>query len=110
MIHLIVLAITMFIVDLPWLVWSRPHWMKLAGAGGGQPLAGIPVYLAMAYLFGFAKSVGQAAAIGLAAYAIFDGTNAVLFGKYPIWLAVADTLWGGLLFAIVYLIKEKFKF
>jgi uncharacterized membrane protein len=108
--YLIVIALTMLVVDLPWLMWSKQFWVKLPGvsADGMRPLFGIPVYLAMAYLFTYAKSIGQAALIGLSTYAVFDGTNAVMFEKYPLWLGAADTLWGGFLFTAVYWLKSKF--
>jgi uncharacterized membrane protein len=108
--ELLAIALLMFVIDIPWLMFSKPHWMKLPGAGGGNPWLGIPVYLAMAYLFTYAKNVGQAFLIGLSTYAVFDGTNAVLFGKYNLLLGAADTLWGGLLFSAVYWLKEKFKY
>ncbi len=103
--RLLLIALAMFVVDLPWLMTSRPHWQKfLRGRGGGEmrPLYGVPVYLAMAYLFTLAGSVKEAFFIGLATYLVFDGTNAVLFNDYPIWLGAADSLWGGILFAAVY--------
>ena len=110
--ELLAVALTMFIVDLPWLTYSKQFWVKLPGvsADGMRPLFGVPVYLAMAYLFTYAKSLAQAALIGLSTYAVFDGTNAVMFEKYPIWLGVSDTLWGGFLFAAVYWLKSKVNF
>lgn len=104
---LLAIALAMFVVDLPWLMWSKQFWVKLPGvsADGMRPLFGIPVYLAMAYLFTYAKSIGQAFLIGLSTYAVFDGTNAVMFEKYPLWLGVSDTLWGGFLFTAVYWLK-----
>jgi hypothetical protein len=102
------IALAMFIIDLPWLLWSRPYWMKLPGAGDGKAMFGIPVYLAMAYLFTYAKTLAQAFLIGLSTYAVFDGTNAVLFRKYNLALGAADTLWGGILFAAVFWLKSKF--
>ena len=106
------IAIAMFVVDLPWLMLSRPHWKRFVSGGGHgemRPLFGIPVYFAMAYLFTLAGSVSEAFFIGLASYLIFDGTNAVLFGNYPLLLGAADTLWGGILFAAVYWLMSKAK-
>lgn len=105
--YLIAIALAMFIIDLPWLMYSKQFWVKLPGvsADGMRPLFGVPVYLAMAYLFTYAKSLTQAALIGLSTYAIFDGTNSVIFEKYPLWLGAADTLWGGFLFTAVYWLK-----
>jgi uncharacterized membrane protein len=106
---LLVIALVMFIIDLPWLMYSKQFWVKLPGvsADGMRPALGIPVYLALAYLLTYAKSIGQAALIGLSTYAVFDGTNAVMFEKYPLWLGAADTAWGGFLFATVYWLKSK---
>lgn len=111
--RLIVIALMMVVVDMPWLTISKPHWLKfVSGCGGGamRPLYGIPVYLAMAYLFSFAGSITEAFFIGLAAYLVFDGTNAVMFSNYPFWLGAADSLWGGVLFAAVFWIMSKLRF
>ena len=110
--RLFLIAVAMFIVDLPWLMLSKPHWKRFVGGRGHgemRPIFGIPVYLAMAYLFTFAGSVTQAFLIGLASYIVFDGTNAVLFGDYPLLLGAADSLWGGLLFAAVYWLLGKLR-
>ncbi len=110
--NLCLIAVAMFVVDLPWLQLSKPHWKKFLGAGAPdmRPIFGLPVYLAMAYLFTYAKSISQAFLIGLCTYLVFDGTNAVMFGNYPLWLGAADSLWGGILFAAVYWLKSKLDF
>ena len=38
---------------------------------------------------------------GIIAYGIFDFTNLSLFKKYPLKLAIIDTIWGGILCASV---------
>ena len=38
---------------------------------------------------------------GIITYGIFDFTNLVLFKKYPLWLAFFDTIWGGIMSAVV---------
>lgn len=55
---------------------------------------------------------GQAFIFGLVTYGIFDLTNLSIFNNYNLPLAMIDTLWGGLLSAIVcgttyYLINIK---
>jgi uncharacterized membrane protein len=104
------IALVMVIVDIPWLNISKPYWLKFLGSGAApmRPLFGIPVYLAMAYLFTYATSITEAFFIGLAAYLIFDGTNAVIFGNYPLLLGAADTLWGGILFAVTFWLNKRF--
>lgn len=111
-VELALIGLIMFIVDIPWLMYSKQFWLELPGVSASKmrPIFGVPVYLAMAYLFTFAKSPLQAGTIGLATYAVFDGTNVVMFEKYPIWLGISDTLWGSFLFTVVYFIKDKLKF
>jgi hypothetical protein len=106
---IIVTALLMFVVDLPWLQLSKPHWLKFLGSGAApmRPIFGIPVYLAMAYLFTYANTISEAFFIGLATYLVFDGTNAVMFGNYPLWLGAADSLWGGILFAAVFWLNKR---
>ena len=53
------------------------------------------------------NDTNQIFAIGMCAnraltqkYAVYETTNYATFTKWPIYMLVADTLWGGLLFAI----------
>ena len=39
--------------------------------------------------------------IGLSTYAVYDFTNYATLAKYDISFAIADSLWGGVLFSIV---------
>jgi uncharacterized membrane protein len=53
------------------------------------------------------KSVMDAFILGIVIYGVFETTNIVLFKKWPIHIAVMDTLWGGILFALTtYIIKQ----
>jgi uncharacterized membrane protein len=95
------------LVDLPWLWLSSTFALPAYEKIQGRPLrpqlaAAIPVYLALAYLVGQQTSVTGAAATGAAVYAVYDFTVLTLFDDFTLPLALADTLWGGALFAIVY--------
>ena len=73
---------------------------------GGAPLRvrweGVPiVYAALALLLQSARSTAEAGVIGLASYAIYDFTNYSTLVKYDLSFAVADSIWGGVLFSIV---------
>ena len=48
-----------------------------------------------------ADTVWKAATYGVATYAVYDFTNLATIRGYQPAFAVADTLWGGILFAIV---------
>jgi len=76
---------------------------------GGRPLvfrlwAGIPVYLALAYLLSKAKTLQESWLIGASTYAVYDFTMLATLKDYPIWLGIADALWGGTLLAFAFFI------
>ena len=107
-----VLGVLMMLLDLPWLYVSAERWQEsIKRIQGGLPARfdwrwGIPTYFAMGYLASMATTVNGAFWHGLATYAVFDGTNLALFKKYPVDLAIADTIWGGILFSITFLARK----
>jgi len=46
------------------------------------------------------KSPGEAFLLGLLIYGVFDSTNYALISKWNGGLAIVDSLWGGVLFAL----------
>ena len=62
----------------------------------------IPVYLAIGYLVSQIHSAPRAFLAGMCTYAVYDFTQIVTFDKYPVWFAMADSLWGGLLVSLVW--------
>jgi uncharacterized membrane protein len=104
--------ITLFVIDLLWLFTGGQYSVAMHAKIQGSPvafryLAAVPVYAAMAWLLLQAKSVQQAGLTGLSAYAIYDFTNYALLKDYSAGFAVADTLWGGFLFAAAYTVLER---
>ena len=59
------------------------------------------VYVALAYIVNQTTSVKDAFFVGMATYAVYDFTNLSFFDNYSPYVAVADTLWGGVLMASV---------
>lgn len=59
------------------------------------------IYPAMAYLLLQSTSILNAAAIGGAAYAVYDFTNLATIKGYQLSFAIADSIWGSILFAVV---------
>jgi len=101
------LALLFIACDIPWLYtvggWSQEMVKKIQG---GAPLvmrweAAPVVYSALAYLLLQARSTAQAFLIGLSTYAVYDFTNLSTLKNYDLKFAIADTVWGGTLFAIV---------
>ncbi len=46
------------------------------------------------------RKILDAFLLGLAVYAVYEGTTYATFTKWPLYMVVVDTLWGGILFAI----------
>jgi uncharacterized membrane protein len=95
-------------VDAFWLAIIGPYASAVTQRIQGSPLVfrwlgAVIVYPAMAYLLSLAKTPGEAFRIGLTTYAVYDFTNYALLKNYDWQLAVADTIWGGTLFTLVYL-------
>ena len=109
------LAGLVVLVDIPWLYIQGPAVQDIISKiQGGRSMnvrlwAGIPVYLALGYLLTQIHSVPRAFLAGMCTYAVYDFTQLVTFDAYPIWFAVADSLWGGVLLSLVWWIGLQFK-
>ncbi len=102
-----ILAVLIFLVDIPWL-WTVSGW-------SGQMIRDIQgsvlemriwpaavVYLALAYLAMIPRSHLEAFLMGSSIYAVYDFTNLATLKKYQLPFAIADSIWGGVLFTIVH--------
>jgi uncharacterized membrane protein len=111
----IVAAFLFIIIDIPWLtMMSSVNTSVLTDIQGGKRpyyrlSAALPVYAALAYLVQQVKNTNDAFFTGLSVYAVYDFTVYVAFDKYPLWLACADALWGGILFVIVFNALKMFR-
>ncbi len=100
-------CVLLVLIDIPWLMGISGSYtaavQKIQGGGAVRmrPLAGLVVYPALAYLVLKAKTVSEAFLIGAATYAVYDFTALAAFKDYPLWIAIADSLWGGVLFSAV---------
>jgi uncharacterized membrane protein len=110
----ILVAFAMVLLDLPWLTLIGENYnaaVKVIQGGREvrmRPIAGLVVYPALAFLALRTGSLKDAFLTGAAVYAVYDFTVLAVFKEYPLYLAVGDTLWGGLLFCAVYLIHKAF--
>ena len=111
----LVAVVLLVIIDIPWLTMvSNINTAVVADIQcGKQPYyrlnAALPVYIALAYLVLQVKDTRTAFLTGLSTYVVYDFTVYVVFQKYPIWLALADSLWGGILFVLVFNILKWLK-
>jgi len=105
--NLIPIAVLFIVCDIPWLYISSTYAQSmLKRIQGGTPFqvrwaGAIPVYLALAYLVQQATSTWHAFLTGLCVYAVYDFTNYATLVNYTLEFAIADSLWGGILFTIV---------
>jgi len=111
---LLSLSALLVFVDLPWLyIQSSAVEDIISNIQADRSMnvrlwGGIPVYIALAYLLTQVTSAPRAFLAGMATYAVYDFTQIVTFDKYPLWFAMADTLWGGVLMSVVWSIGEHF--
>lgn len=94
------------VVDLPWLLLIGETAQKLVHRIQGSELTlkflpAFVVYLALAYLVLQVETPIEAFKMGVATYAVYDFTNLAMFKNYTLSFALMDTLWGGVLFALV---------
>jgi uncharacterized membrane protein len=107
------LAILIFLLDLPWLSVVGGNYNAIIQAiqGGKEvrmrPAAGLVVYPALAFLALKTQNMKEAFLTGMCVYAVYDFTVLAAFKEYPFYMAVADTIWGGVLFTLVYWIRER---
>jgi uncharacterized membrane protein len=98
----------LILLDIPWLTIqlaaSQEMFSKIQGgrAVNMRFLPAIVVYLALTYLLLLQKTVTDAFLSGAAVYAVYDFTNLTVFKDYTLEFAMADTLWGGVLFSLAH--------
>jgi uncharacterized membrane protein len=69
-----------------------------------KPEAALFVYLLLVIVINYFiiqknRSPLEAFILGFCIYGIYDGTNYAMFKKWPIDIAIMDTVWGGILFS-----------
>lgn len=106
-------AFIIFVIDIIWLstggIFARAMTERIQGSPFEMRyVSAIPVYLFLAYMLQQVKSVKQAFIYGICIYGVYDFTNHALLTRYDWRFAIADTLWGGILFASAYLILKSY--
>lgn len=98
-------AAIIFLVDIFWLSTGGIFAHKMTERIQGSPLqmryvSAAIVYLFLAYMLLQTTSAKQAFLYGVAIYGVYDFTNHALLDQYDWKFAIADTLWGGILFVV----------
>ena len=108
--NIILLAVLFVIVDAGFLYLMRNNFQSLIKKIQGSPLkmnlyATIACYILLVsslYYFVIYKkgSYLDAFLLGFFIYGVYETTNSAIFTNWNIYIAIVDTLWGGLLFLI----------
>ncbi len=99
-------VLLLILFDLPWLFLIGETAQKLILRIQGSDLKlryapALVVYLALAYLVTKTESPMEAFKVGVAVYAVYDFTNYAMFKNYTLSFALLDSIWGGILLALV---------
>jgi uncharacterized membrane protein len=111
---ILITSLLLALLDIPWLLLIGTPYRNMIESIQGSPaqirvIGAIPVYLALSYLNLQANSAAHAATLGIATYAVYDFTCLTLFKGYSTTIAIADTIWGGVLFYLAYLIRRGWR-
>ena len=112
-VYFVLVSVLLLVIDIPWLWLNMGTFQKVVSDIQGSPLSfrldgALVVYPALAYLVLKAKSAQEAFMIGATTYAVYDFTTYSMFTKYPLRVALMDTVWGGVLFSITHMLLRKF--
>lgn len=109
--HLVKTALILVLIDLFWIatggIYARSIAEKIQGDALNIRYAPVAItYLLLAYMLLETKSYKQAFMYGICIYGVYDFTTLALLNGYDWKFAIADTLWGGILFVFArYMLK-----
>ena len=106
-------ALIIFLIDLFWLATGGIYARHIAEKIQGSPLelryVVFPIiYLFLAYMLLETTSYKQAFLYGVCIYGVYDFTTLAIFTNYDWKFALADTLWGGILFVFAKYMLQAF--
>ena len=114
-----VVAVTMFLLDLVWIlgiskyIFGLDYFGTLEGIQGSK-LAGRPfgllAYLSLTYAAAIlASTPWEAAQQGFVIYSVYDCTTAYIFHGWTYKYAILDIIWGTTLFAILGFVVQELR-
>lgn len=111
--QLMVAMVVFVLIDSVWLLTAGQYALAMTQRIQGSIVvmnlaAAFVVYIALGYLVYQVKSVQEAGLLGAAVYAVYDFTSLAILKKYEWTMAVADTVWGSVLFAAVFSVLKYF--
>ena len=118
---IIILGGILFILDVFFFFYTGTMFMAQIKAVQGTPLtpsfdkifSAIACYLSLLCLFyffildnnqSFFEKMWRAFLLGFFVYAVFETTNKTIFNDWSLRTVIIDTLWGGILFLLTFMI------
>jgi uncharacterized membrane protein len=108
---ILISALLMIVVDFLFLWTMGPTFQRLIQKIQGSPLqlhyrGIIPCYLFLIFVLNYFiliphKSVLDAFLLGICIYGVYETTMYSTFNDWPLQTVMIDTIWGGILFALV---------
>lgn len=113
--HTLIFAAIITLIDIPWIRYVMFPQYKGVFNIKMKPEAAIVAYMCMIICYPLIISkfntlkeqLITAATIGLVIYGTYGFTLAAIYNKYPINLAIIETLWGTTLFTIATFLTYK---
>ena len=112
-------AILFVVIDFVYLNLIKNYFTNQVKIVQGSPLKVNLLGVVLCYIFLIfginyfiilpKKSAYEAFLLGLLIYGVYETTNYALFSKWSILTVIMDTLWGGVLFALVAFIINKLR-
>lgn len=112
----LLLLIVLFLVDSIFLYFISTNFSRMILNIQGSPMKVNIVYALLVYIFIFIQlyyfillkhgTLLDAFILGSTTYGIYEFTSASVFNKWNYKLAIIDTLWGGILYALtIYIVR-----
>jgi uncharacterized membrane protein len=113
-------AILFVVIDFVYLNLIKNYFTNQVKTVQGSPLKVNLLGVVLCYIFlifginyfiiGPKKSAYDAFLLGILIYGVYETTNYALFSNWSILTVMMDTLWGGVLFALVTFIINKLRY
>jgi hypothetical protein len=112
--QLVVAMVVLALIDSVWLLTAGQYALAMTQRIQGSSVvfnmgAAFVVYIALGYLVWQVKSVQEAGLLGAAVYAVYDFTSLAILKKYELKMAIADTIWGSVLFMGVFSVLKALR-
>lgn len=115
--QIIISTVLFILIDSIYLKLVSPLFNKLINKIQGSDIklrldGALYAYICIVFVFNYFilnknGTLLDAFLLGFLTYGIYEGTNRAIFSKWSLDVMIIDSLWGGILFSLVYIISKK---